>query len=135
MPLWSNNNAYTFVRLHREMLESVEVSEKIHEWFNIIFGSKQKGKNAKKIHNLFIDQTYDDFDEKHKTSLESDKIYQKRMVEFGVTPSQVFKSDVDKRMQIKNLRKKPIMFEFMTKKEKKEKKEHIFTLEEKTDNV
>ena len=130
MPLWSNNNAYTFVRLHREMLESVEVSEKIHEWFNIIFGSKQKGKNAKKIHNLFIDQTYDDFDEKHKTSLESDKIYQKRMVEFGVTPSQVFKSDVDKRMQIKNLRKKPIMFEFMTKKEKKEKKEHIFTLEE-----
>jgi hypothetical protein len=130
MPLWSNNNAYTFVKLHREMLESVEVSEKIHEWFNIIFGSKQKGKSAKKIHNLFNEQTYDDFDENHKKAPDTDKIYQKRMVEFGVTPSQVFKSDVDKRMQIKNLRKKPIMFEFMTKKDKKEKKEHLFTLEE-----
>ena len=134
MPLWSNNNAYNFVKLHREMLESVEISEKIHEWFNIIFGSKQKGKPAKKIHNLFIEQTYDDFDEKHNKLKEiGDKIYQKRMVEFGVTPSQVFKSDVDKRIQIKNLRKKPIMYEFMAKKVKKCDKKNAEKNNEKSD--
>ena len=76
MPPWSNNNAYTFVKYHREMLESIEVSEKIHDWFNIIFGIKQKGNLAKKIHNLFFAQTYDDFDEKHKTSPAAEKVYQ-----------------------------------------------------------
>ena len=126
MPPWSNNNAYTFIKYHREMLESIEISEKIHDWFNIIFGIKQKGNLAKNIHNLFFAQTYDDFDEVHKNSPDSDKMYQKKMVEFGVTPTQVFKSDLEKRMLIKNLRKKPIMYEYMTKKEKKE---SIFTLE------
>ena len=127
MPPWANNDAYIFIKYHREMLESPEVSEKIHEWFNIIFGSKQKGKSAKKIHNLFNVQTYDDFDERHKNADPSDKIYQNRMVEFGVTPSQVFKSDVDKRMLVKNLRKKPILYEFQTKKEKNM---NIFSLNE-----
>ena len=46
MPPWSSNDAYIFIKYHREFLESIEISEKIHEWFNIIFGSKQKGKEA-----------------------------------------------------------------------------------------
>ena len=120
MPPWASNDAYIFIKYHREMLESIEVSEKIHEWFNIIFGSKQKGKAAKKINNLFIKQTYDDFDEVYKNSSLSDKIYQKRMVEFGVTPSQVFKNDVDKRLAVKNLGKKPILFDYQISKGKKE---------------
>ena len=120
LPPWANNDGYNFIKLHREMLESVEISEKIHDWFNIIFGSKQKGKKAKAINNLFNVQTYDEFDDKHKTSSIGEKIYQNRMVEFGVTPSQVFKNDADKRLNIKNLRKKPILFDFMTKKGKKQ---------------
>jgi hypothetical protein len=105
----------------------MEISEKINDWFNIIFGSKQKGKKAKAINNLFIEQSYDEFDEKHKAANDSEKIYQNRMVEFGVTPSQVFKNDVDKRLNVKNLRKKPILFDFLTKREKKQ--DYIFTLE------
>ena len=66
MPPWSNNNAYTFIKYHREMLESIEISEKIHDWFNIIFGIKQKGNLAKNIHNLFFAQTYDDFDDPNR---------------------------------------------------------------------
>jgi len=120
LPPYSNNDGYIFIKLHREFLESVEVSDRIHDWFNIIFGSKQKGRNAKKINNQFIKQTYDDFDEVHRNHKEfSDKIYENRMVEFGVTPSQVFKNDVDKRLNVKNLRKKPILFEYQIKKEKK----------------
>ena len=131
MPPWTSDDAYTFIKLHREMLESVEISEKIHEWFNIIFGSKQKGKIAKKIHNLFIKQTYDDFDDVHKKVCASEKIYQNRMVEFGVTPSQVFKNDVDKRLLLKNLGKKPILYDFQIK--KKFKSDIIFQLEEAND--
>ena len=53
MPPWAKN-AYIFVKKHRELLESIEISEKINEWFNLIFGSKQKGKTAKVIGNYFI---------------------------------------------------------------------------------
>ena len=127
MPPWSSNDAYIFIKYHREFLESIEISEKIHEWFNIIFGSKQKGKEAKKIHNLFIKQTYDDFDEVHNKSSLSEKIYQNRMVEFGVTPSQIFRYDVDKRFSVKALGKKPIMYEYHMKKGKE--KDNIFNLE------
>ena len=130
MPLWSSNDGYNFIYHHRAMLESIEISEKIHEWFNIIFGSKQKGKAAKKIRNEFMIQSYDDFDEKHQTSEPTDKIYQKRMVEFGVTPSQIFKNDVDKRLNIKNM-KKTILFDYHIKKEKE--KNSLFAGEEKNE--
>ena len=131
LPPYSNNDGYQFIKIHRELLESIEISDRIHEWFNIIFGSKQKGRSAKKINNQFLKQTYDDFDEVHNHKEFSDKIYENRMVEFGVTPSQVFKNDVDKRLNIKNLRKKPILFELQIKKEKKvNNKENKFSLDD-----
>ena len=112
LPLWSANNGYLFISYHRELLESIEISEKIHEWFNIIFGSKQKGKAAKKIYNLFMEHSYDIFDEEHKKADDTNKIFQKNLIEFGVTPSQILKNDADKRMLVKNLGKKPIMYDF-----------------------
>ena len=112
LPPWSSNNGYLFISYHRELLESLEISEKIHEWFNIIFGSKQKGKAAKKIYNLFTEQSYDIFDEEHQKADETTKIFQNNMVEFGVTPTQILKNDAEKRIQVKNLGKKPIMYEY-----------------------
>ena len=120
MPLWANGDAYIFVKKHRELLESVEISEKINEWFNIIFGSKQKGKAGKAIGNLFAKQTYDDFDEIHKNSDPDNKVYQKRMVEFGVTPSQIFKYDTSKRISVKDFKKKPILYNYQIKCGKKQ---------------
>ena len=49
------------------------------------------------------------------------------MVEFGVTPSQVFKNDLEKRLAPKNIRKKPILFEYLNKKDKKPNADHIFS--------
>ena len=115
MPNWCNNDAYFFVKKHRELLESIEINEKINEWFNIIFGSKQKGKKAKDIGNLFLRQTYDDYDDIHKNANLSEQIYQKRMVEFGVTPCQLFKNDTSKRQAVKDLKKKPILFNYHVK--------------------
>ena len=111
MPKWSNNNGYIFIQKHRELLESPEISDKINEWFNIIFGSKQKGPAAKKINNLFLAQTYDDFEEEYNKSTIEEKINQYRMVEFGVTPNQVFKNDINKRklfIELKN--KKQLLY-------------------------
>ena len=115
LPPWASGDAYIFIKKHRELLESVEISEKINDWFNIIFGSKQKGKAAKNIGNLFIRQTYEDFDETHKNADQNERIYQNRMVEFGVTPSQLFKNDTYKRYAIKDLKKKPILFNYQIK--------------------
>ena len=112
LPPWSANNGYLFISYHRELLESIEISEKIHEWFNIIFGSKQKGKAAKKIYNLFAECSYDIFDEEHKKADDANKLFQKNMVDFGVTPSQILKNDAEKRMLVKNLGKKPILYDY-----------------------
>ena len=84
----------------------------------------KKEKLQKKIYNLFIKQTYDDFDETHKNAELGDKLYQKRMVEFGVTPSQIFKNDLDKRLSFKHL-KKPILYDYNVNKGKG----NIFNLE------
>ena len=70
---------------------------------NIEINAKTKNKleTIGKILFPYLDINYDDFDEIHKNSPDSDKMYQKKMVEFGVTPTQVFKSDLEKRMLIK----------------------------------
>ena len=107
LPPWSKASGYLFINKHRELLESPEISEKINEWINIIFGSKQKGKDAKKIYNLFMKESYEDFDEEYKKSEFDHKIYLCKLVEFGITPNQVFKSDANKRnayIELKNKR-------------------------------
>ena len=123
MPSWSKNNSYIFIEKHRELLESPEVSEKINEWFNIIFGSKQKGKEAKKIKNLFVNQSYEDFEETYKKLSKMDKIYKCRMVEFGVTPNQIFKNDTFKRQNFNdnNKIKRSLLFNILQKTRKKQK--------------
>ena len=40
LPPWAHGDAFEFVRLHREALESDFVSEHLHEWIDLIFGCK-----------------------------------------------------------------------------------------------
>ena len=105
MPLWAKKDPYNFIEKHRELLESDEISEKINEWFNIIFGSKQKGNESKKIRNLFYKQSYEDFEETYIKESKTEKIYRCRFVEFGVTPNQIFKNDTNKRINSNNFQK------------------------------
>ena len=104
LPPWCDNDGYKFIKKHREFLESPKVNEKINEWFNIIFGSKQKGKEAKKINNLFQEQTYEDYEDKYNKLSTEEKMDAGRMVEFGVTPNQIFKSDTSKRKVYSDLK-------------------------------
>lgn len=45
LPIWAAN-PYHFVSQLRQILESEEVSQGIHHWIDLIFGYKQKGKEA-----------------------------------------------------------------------------------------
>ena len=114
MPKWANYDPYIFVNKHRMLLESTEVNEKMNEWFNIIFGYKQKGSVAKKIGNLFLKQTYENFEETYDKSDTKSKIYFCRLVEFGVTPHQIFKYEINKRMNYNELKTKRLLFPNIT---------------------
>ncbi|OHT16368.1 hypothetical protein TRFO_13208 [Tritrichomonas foetus] len=39
-------NPFEFVYQHRKLLESNEISKRLHQWINLIWGYKQKGKDA-----------------------------------------------------------------------------------------
>ena len=43
LPPWASN-PHEFVRINRQALESEFVSCQIHQWIDLIFGYKQKGK-------------------------------------------------------------------------------------------
>jgi len=59
LPPWANNDARTFVRLHRQALESEYVSNNLHHWIDLIFGFKQKGEEAEKAQNVYYYLTYE----------------------------------------------------------------------------
>ncbi len=89
LPRWAAN-AHDMVRIFREALESDYVSEHLHEWVDLVFGNKQRGRNAVSALNMFYHLTYEgavDLD-----AIE-DKV-QRRAIEaqilnFGQTPSQL----------------------------------------------
>jgi len=59
LPSWSLN-PYDFVAKLKDFLESEEVSIKINDWLDLIFGYKQKGEHAANSGNLFDYISYED---------------------------------------------------------------------------
>ena len=89
-----NNNPYDFTMIMRNVLENDEVSNKINDWIDIIFGYKSKGKNAENANNLFTASSYqEDIDLKKSTNKES----LLRLVEFGLIPNQIITKECTKR--------------------------------------
>lgn len=43
LPPWAGGSAEEFIRKHRQALECPWVSERLHEWIDLIFGYKQQG--------------------------------------------------------------------------------------------
>eukprot|EP01119_Soliformovum_irregulare_P016167 TRINITY_DN4644_c0_g1_i1.p1 TRINITY_DN4644_c0_g1~~TRINITY_DN4644_c0_g1_i1.p1 ORF type:complete len:655 (+),score=190.83 TRINITY_DN4644_c0_g1_i1:161-2125(+) len=97
LPPWAKTPE-EFVRINREALESDYVSEHIHEWIDLIFGVKQKGKLAETSHNVFYYLTYEGSvdiesiqDPMERTAIES------QIANFGQTPSQLLSAPHPKR--------------------------------------
>ena len=104
IPKWAKGNGYIFIGKHKEILESAEISEKINEWFDIIFGSKQNGKEARNINNLFVRESYEEYEKHYREADKDKKTYLCKIIEFGVTPSQLFKGNTNKRMPYSDLK-------------------------------
>ena len=58
LPPWAND-ATDFIAKHRAALESEHVSAHLHEWIDLIFGYKQRGKAAEEAINVFFYLTYE----------------------------------------------------------------------------
>ncbi|KAJ3442206.1 beige/beach-related [Anaeramoeba flamelloides] len=90
LPPWANNSAEEFIRINREALESDYVSKNINNWIDLIFGYKQRGKEAEKANNIFYYLTYEgavNFDKIEDEVLLRSIISQ--IKDFGQCPSQL----------------------------------------------
>ena len=58
LPPWSGGDARTFVRVHRQALESPLVRAELAHWIDLVFGYKQKGSAALEACNVFHPATY-----------------------------------------------------------------------------
>lgn len=90
LPGWARD-AYDFIRINREALESDYVSENLHKWIDLIFGYKQQGLEAESSMNQYYYLTYEN---KVDLSKASDPAVRRgletQIVQFGKTPSQLF---------------------------------------------
>jgi len=59
LPPWANGDPRRFVRINRQALESDYVSRDLHLWLDLIFGYKQRGREAVAALNTFVHVTYE----------------------------------------------------------------------------
>lgn len=53
LPPWARNDPRLFILIHRQALESDQVSQTLCQWIDLVFGLKQKGKAAVQAINVF----------------------------------------------------------------------------------
>ncbi|KAK1289926.1 hypothetical protein QJS10_CPB18g01551 [Acorus calamus] len=100
LPPWADN-PIDFVHKHRMALESEHVSAHLHEWIDLIFGYKQRGKEAIAASNVFFYITYEGAVDIDKiTDPVQQHATQDQIAYFGQTPSQL--------LTIPHLKKRPI---------------------------
>ncbi|OMJ79767.1 hypothetical protein SteCoe_20158 [Stentor coeruleus] len=93
LPRWASSPV-DFIRKHRQALESNYVSQNLHNWIDLVFGYKQKGKQAQNSYNLFCPMTYEENFVKMIESSEGENMVQgmiEQVVHFGQTPVRLFK--------------------------------------------
>ena len=101
LPPWANNSPFTFVAEMRNNLEKSK--NKINKWIDLIFGTYQKGEKAEEIHNIFQAQTYERMVKIDKIKDIDMRDAMMRLVEVGVTPSQIFDKDSKGKNELKEL--------------------------------
>ena len=89
LPPWAKSPE-EFIRIHRLALESEYVSSHLHEWIDLIFGYKQRGRDAVEAFNVFYYLTYEgavDIDSIEDEDLK--KATEAQIDNFGQTPAQL----------------------------------------------
>jgi len=101
LPTWAKGCPRNFIRLHRKALECRYVSERLHEWIDLIFGYKQTGKAAKEACNTFFYLTYEGA--VNLEAIQDPKLYKafvQQIHEYGQTPSQLFQKPHPQRTEV-----------------------------------
>jgi WD40 repeat protein len=92
LPPWARGDPRIFIRLHRRALESKYVSQNLNHWIDLIFGYKQRGKEAEQAQNTYYYLTYEGVVD---VSALTDPVQKAATISqinnFGQTPHQVFK--------------------------------------------
>ncbi|KAH0882382.1 hypothetical protein HID58_058478 [Brassica napus] len=103
LPPWAKNPV-DFVHKQRKALESEHVSAHLHEWIDLIFGYKQRGKEAIMANNVFFYITYEGTVDIDKiTDRVQQRATQDQIAYFGQTPSQLLTIPHMKRMALKDV--------------------------------
>ena len=90
------NNPYEFTLLMRNILENDNISYNIQNWIDLIFGSKNKGKEAELANNVFTETSYQEGVDLKK--VENKDLFL-RYAEFGLVPNQIMSKECEKRMK------------------------------------
>ncbi|KAK4240113.1 Oligosaccharyltransferase 48 kDa subunit beta-domain-containing protein [Achaetomium macrosporum] len=91
LPPWAKGDPKIFIAKHREALESPFVSQRLHQWIDLVFGYKQRGELAVENLNVFHPLSY-----KGARDLDNITDPQERLIttgiihNFGQTPHQIF---------------------------------------------
>lgn len=89
LPPWAEDPV-DFIHKHRKALESEHVSAHLHEWIDLIYGYKQRGKEAISANNVFFYITYEGTVDIDKiTDPVQQRSTQDQIAYFGQTPSQL----------------------------------------------
>ena len=88
------NNPYEFSSLMRNILENDEISSNINKWIDIIFGYKNKGKEAEDACNVFTETSYQENIDLKK--VDNKELYL-RYAEFGLIPNQISTKEFEKK--------------------------------------
>ncbi|GER40247.1 WD40 and Beach domain-containing protein [Striga asiatica] len=92
LPPWAKGSPDEFINRNRDALESEYVSSNLHNWIDLVFGYKQRGKPAVEAANIFYYLTYegsvdlDNMEDDLQRSAIEDQI-----ANFGQTPIQIFR--------------------------------------------
>ena len=96
LPKWAEDNISVFVQTQRTILEETSTKD-IHEWVDLIFGSKQRGYKSRKHKNLYIPYTYEGIINLNKITDKKKLQIHLRLAEMGLTPIRVYYNEVKER--------------------------------------
>jgi hypothetical protein len=111
LPKWAKGDPKRFIRINRQALESEYVSKNLHLWIDLVFGYKQRGKEAANALNTFVHITYEgevDLDAMTDPVQRDSTIAQ--IQNFGQTPSRLERKPFSQRLIFQALKDKNIDF-------------------------
>jgi hypothetical protein len=91
LPPWAKGDPKIFIAKHREALESPYVSKNLHQWIDLVFGSKQRGEAAIESVNVFHHLSYHGARDLDTITDPIERLATIGIIHnFGQTPHQVF---------------------------------------------